>query len=113
MEDRHLLQAARYVELNPVRAKIVATPTQYPWSSARAHIVEKDDGVVRVKPLLDRVEDWKSFLEEGIELAEIRQMEKHARTGRPLGQEGFFKQVLKATGRDLRRQKPGPKRATL
>jgi putative transposase len=31
--DRYLLACCRYIELNPVRAKLVATPDAYPWSS--------------------------------------------------------------------------------
>jgi hypothetical protein len=32
-------------------------------------------------------------------------------TGRPLGSEGFTREVERLTGRTLRRQKPGPKGA--
>lgn len=34
--DRQLLEAARYVELNPVRARICLDPADWPWSSHRA-----------------------------------------------------------------------------
>jgi REP element-mobilizing transposase RayT len=34
--ESHLLEVARYVVLNPVRAGIVASPEAYPWSSLRA-----------------------------------------------------------------------------
>jgi hypothetical protein len=44
--------AARYVELNPVRAKLVVAPSQYRWSNVRADLKGKDDGLVRVGPLL-------------------------------------------------------------
>jgi putative transposase len=33
--DKYLLACARYIELNPVRARMVAAPEQYPWSSCR------------------------------------------------------------------------------
>lgn len=35
-KNRYLLELARYVVLNPVRAGIVAHPNDYPWSSYRA-----------------------------------------------------------------------------
>lgn len=35
-DDAHLLQAARYIVLNPVRAGICERPDQWPWSSYRA-----------------------------------------------------------------------------
>jgi len=34
--DGYLLPLSRYVHLNPVRAKIVAKPVEYPWSSYAA-----------------------------------------------------------------------------
>jgi putative transposase len=41
MDDNYLLQAARYIELNPVRAGLVDRPEDYPWSSAASHIYKK------------------------------------------------------------------------
>jgi hypothetical protein len=35
--DAYLLEVCRYVELNPVRARMVAEPGDWPWSSYRAH----------------------------------------------------------------------------
>jgi putative transposase len=35
--EQYLLTCSRYIELNPVRAGIVAHPGDYPWSSYRAH----------------------------------------------------------------------------
>jgi len=37
MDEQYLLAAARYIELNPVRAKLTKNPEDYPWSSAAAH----------------------------------------------------------------------------
>src|SRR5881296_2637448 len=36
--ESYLLACARYIELNPVRAKLVARPEDYPWSSFRDKI---------------------------------------------------------------------------
>lgn len=36
--DAYLLEVCRYVELNPVRARMVAEPGAWPWSSYRAHV---------------------------------------------------------------------------
>jgi putative transposase len=36
--EAYLLEVCRYVELNPVRAKLVAEPGEWPWSSFRAHV---------------------------------------------------------------------------
>jgi len=37
-EDRYLLACLRYMEMNPVRAGIVAAPEAYAWSSHRHHL---------------------------------------------------------------------------
>src|SRR3972149_902391 len=50
MDEPYLLAAARYVELNPVRAQLVAHGGDWPWSSARAHLSGRDDRVVKVAP---------------------------------------------------------------
>src|SRR4051794_15803990 len=38
MDEAHLMAAVRYVELNPVKAKLVRRAEDWPWSSARAHV---------------------------------------------------------------------------
>jgi len=40
--DAYLLEVCRYVELNPVRARMVSAPGEWPWSSYRAHVGEAD-----------------------------------------------------------------------
>jgi REP-associated tyrosine transposase len=37
-KEAYLLELARYVVLNPVRARMARTPGEYPWSSYRAMI---------------------------------------------------------------------------
>ncbi|MHB8759669.1 MAG: transposase [Thiobacillus sp.] len=39
--ERYLLTLMRYIELNPVRAGMVAAPRDYPWSSYRANALGK------------------------------------------------------------------------
>ena len=62
MDEPYLLAAARYVELNPVRAKLVTSPGEWRWSSAGAHLCGRDDGLVQVAPLLAMIGDWNAFL---------------------------------------------------
>ena len=38
LEERHLWTALRYVELNPVRAGLVASAEEYEYSSAAVHL---------------------------------------------------------------------------
>jgi len=111
MDEPHLLSAARYVELNPVRARLVQRPEEYPWSSARAHLQGEDDRLVTVDPLLDLQSDWQGFLSLDLTEGEAAVLRQHERTGRPAGSSGFLAALEALTGRLLRRQKPGPKRS--
>ncbi len=110
MDESYLLAAARYIELNPVRAHMVKEPAEYKWSSARAHLKGEDDMLVKVAPLLSRVPDWKIFLAEAVSVKEKENIDKHGRTGRPLGNNAFFDRLHKILGKDVRPQKPGPKK---
>ena len=72
--------------------------------------LRRDDALVKVKPLLARVEDWRGFLRAPDEEAEVERLRRHERTGRPLGSDRFVKRLERLAGRLLRPQKPGPKR---
>src|SRR3972149_887027 len=85
MDDAYLLAAARYIELNPVRAKLASNPKQWPWSSAGAHLSGRDDRLVKVAPLLAMIGDWNAFLKTAIQDKELHELREHGRTGRPLG----------------------------
>lgn len=110
MDEIYLLAAARYVELNPVRAKLVDRPDAYKWSSAVAHQEGVDDRLVKVSPLLGLVGNWEEFLSQAAPLDQMKELRRHEHTGRPLGSEGFVEKLEKGLGRVLRRQKPGPHR---
>ena len=110
MSENHLLAAARYAELNPVRAGLVKEPWLYNWSSAGAHVHGCDDGLVRVGPLLEIVEDWRGFIKQDIMDKEAGLFRLHERTGRPLGDKAFLERIENSICRVLRRQKPGPKK---
>ena len=107
MDDRYTLAAVRYVELNPVRAGLVSYAEDYPWSSARAHLVARDDALVHVHPLLERVPDWRTFLGRGVTADTASELRKHQSTGRPLGNEDFVLDLERRIGRELRPLKRG------
>ncbi len=108
MDETYLLAAARYVEMNPVRARLASDPASWAWSSAQAHLAGKDDQLVKVGPLLEMVGDWMPFL-SGPEDEQLKEIRRHERTGRPLGATGFVEKLESTLGRSLKRGKPGPK----
>ena len=53
MDERHLLSAVRYVEMNPVHAGLVERAEDWEWSSARYHLgLSSADWLVRERSLL-------------------------------------------------------------
>ena len=113
MDETHLIAAARYIALNPVRARLVARPRDWAWSSAGAHLKGRDDGLVSVKPLLDRVDcalDLIGIEPDAATLAELRRAET---TGRPLGSDDFIAALERRLRRSLQPKKRGPKRRNL
>jgi putative transposase len=112
MDEPYLLAAARYVELNPVRAKLVARAEDWRWSSARAHLSGRDDCLVKVAPLLAIVGDWRAFLDSALPEGELDELRKHARTGRPLGDEAFLDRLESLLSRVLKPMKGGRPKKT-
>lgn len=111
MDESFLLAAARYVELNPVRAGLADRPEDWPWSSARAHLEGRPDGLVAPEPLLEMVGDWRTFLDSDGDPKSraFEALRSGERTGRPLGDDAFLAGLEAQTGRQLKRRKPGPK----
>ena len=109
MDQRHLIAAARYVELNPVKAGLVQDPGDYKWSSAKAHLAGEDDDLVTTAPLLEMISDWAGLLASEMPEDEEAVLRMHSRTGRSLGGPDFLDAIERLLGRSVRPQKPGPK----
>jgi len=112
MDEAHLLAAARYVPMNPVRARLAARLQDWPWSSAQAHLAVADDGLVTVAPLLERVGDFAAFLAQEGNGAADNALRAAETTARPLGNEDFIEGLELILGRKLARRRPGPKPGT-
>lgn len=109
LSQTHLYAAMRYIERNPVRAKIVETAWDYPWSSVRAHIFKQKDSLLEDNFMVSEIKDWRLFLSEEDKQTDINLFKMHANNGRPLGDNQFIEAIEKLTGRVLHKQKPGPK----
>ncbi|MGE3475278.1 MAG: transposase [Rhodospirillaceae bacterium] len=109
MDESYLLACARYVEQNPVRAKLVRRARDWRWSSARAHLERRSDGLVDVNPLLEIAPDWAALLGSPLDGEDYESLRAGERTGRPLGPKRFIGQLEKRLKRPLAKQKPGPK----
>ena len=117
MDEPHLLAAARYIERNPVRAGLAPRAEDWPWSSAAAHIAQRDDELAKVQPLVDLTAGWSCTWSQWLAMDEDATtgpgLRRHEHTGRPLGNEKFLIRLEKLVGRALRPGKPGrPKKDT-
>jgi putative transposase len=109
MDWDHCRNAIRYVELNPVRAGMVARAEDYRWSSAAAHCGLRGDPLLSGEcPFVTEILDWSGWLgEKADDTTDL--IRSHTRTGRPLGPKEFVLQLEKQTGRELLPQKRGRK----
>ena len=110
MDEKYLIAAARYIELNPVRAGIVKNAADYKWSSCNAHVLGEDDVLVKVRPLLEIIPNWQELLSTDLSDGDHKAICRHERTGRPLGDEKFIDRLERLTSRMLRKKKPGPQK---
>lgn len=109
LSENHLYAAMRYIERNPVRAKIVEKAEDYPWSSAKAHVHKSEDSLLSDNFLLFEIKDWSKYLAEQEKQKDLNIFRKHSHTGRPVGDDEFIDSLETISGRILRKQKPGPK----
>jgi putative transposase len=65
--------------------------------------------LVKVAPFLAMIGDWNAFLNSAIPEEELKDLRRHSRTGRPLGNETFLERLEAMVGRILKPQKRGPK----
>lgn len=101
MDEAHLRACVRYVELNPVRAGLVARPEEWPWSSTRAHLGVARDRLTELAPMRERVGDWSAFLAAGLDEREREAIRASERTGRPLGGQAFLDRLAGSLDRPL------------
>jgi len=107
MDEDHLIAAVRYVELNPVRARLCEDPRDWRWSSVHAHLEGKDRPLVDVAPMLERIPDWDDYLTQSVANSVIESIRKNSYSGRPAGNDAFVRVVEAQTGIRLRKRRPG------
>jgi putative transposase len=109
MDEAHLYAALRYVDFNPVRAGLAAKAADWPWSSARAHLTGKDDGIVTVAPVLERTGDYAAYLDEAEDAQRLAALRRSRSTGRPVGSKEWIAALEAASKRTLAPARRGPK----
>jgi len=97
--DVHTYRAIRYVENNPVRAKIVKRAWDHKWSSASDHAGEREKPLIKLKDIRDR-KGWKEYLQEN-DPEMTKDMRVKTNRGLVVGTDKFVKKLEKLLKRSL------------
>lgn len=103
LDEGHLYEAIRYVENNPVRAKIVKKAEEWKWSSAKAHL-HKEKINLALGDIGDHkdIPDWDQYLTEKQDDKIIKKIKSNTLTGRPSGNDSFVSKIENMFGKRLR-----------
>lgn len=107
--DRYLLTVLRYIELNPVRAGMVAAAEEYRWSSVHTHLGLACDPLLTQHPLyrrlgsdpVSRAAAYRVWLEEAMDEELVARVRRHLAQERALGDVRFQKMVEATLGRPV------------
>jgi len=107
-KEKYLWTAARYIEQNPLRAKIVKEAEDFSYSSARAHIAgARDEALGEELFKEEQRKDYIKFIRSNIPEKETNSIRYCTRTGRPFGGEEFIKKMEKKLERTFAVKLPG------
>ena len=102
LDEKHLYAGVRYVENNPVKARVVKKAEHYRWSSARAHVRGEADAVLAEECyLVKKIGDWSRYLGEEKDVVLVEDIRQSTRTGRPCGDDRFMTKLESLLGRRL------------
>jgi putative transposase len=108
LDDEHALAAVRYVERNPVRARIVRLAERYPWSTAAVHCgvakPRSDAPAIEATAWLRRYPPatWQRMLREPDDEAIVERRRAATRTGRPAAADSILSKLETKLNRRLR-----------
>jgi putative transposase len=90
-------------------ARLVERARDWRWSSTRAHLSGRDDGITALTPVRARIADFADFLAGPSDALAFARLPTAETIGRPLGEERFMARIERLTKRRLRPVKRGPK----
>ncbi|MDO8789728.1 MAG: hypothetical protein Q7J42_16760 [Sulfuritalea sp.] len=104
--ESHLMACMRYIELNPVRAAMVADPGGYRWSSYRANGLAQPDARLTPHSLYlgidadpaSRCSAYRALFRRQLDAAAASEVRQALRLGMPLGSERFADAVCARLG---------------
>jgi putative transposase len=118
--DEHLLTVLRYIEANPLRAKLVRRAGAYRWSSFRAHGLGESDKLVdrlinyeQLSPYPTvRQRKWAHLVHHAMDEDLLQDVRASSAASLPYGDADWVKRLAKRLGLDLTRRPRGrPRKA--
>jgi putative transposase len=89
--------------------RVSSVARDWRWSSVRAQLGGRDDGVTALVPVRERYPDFAAFLSEEPDAGTIERLRQAESIGRPLGNRKFLDTIERKTRRPLRPARRGPK----
>ena len=112
--ETYLLACARYIELNPVRARMVAAAWEYLWSSYRQRMGETEFWIDLDPAYFDladaeteRRTRYARFVEQGVPQQELTLMREALQRGQLTGNQRYADEVDQIIGCRIERRRPG------
>jgi putative transposase len=105
-KDAYLWSVSRYIERNPVRAKIVQSPCQYKWSSAGIND-DKNNFIESFWQNSKERKEYVNFLNQPDNKDEIQKIKKSTFSGKPIGTEEFIDKIVETLGIAISTRKRG------
>jgi putative transposase len=113
--EQYLLICYRYIELNPVRAGMVADPAAYPWSSYHANALGQSDSLVTSHPLYQslgkeaerRQAAYRGLFQQVIEPPTLAAIRESTNKAWVLGHERFVEAIATTLNRRAARKDRG------
>jgi len=102
--ETYFLRCCRYIECNPVRARMVRAPGEYPWSSYRSHAFGAPDRLRAVHEQYERLgkcgeerqQAYRDLFRTELDARELAEIRDTANRGWPLGSDRFKDEIERA-----------------
>jgi putative transposase len=113
--ERYFLACMAYIDLNPVRAGMVAQAADYPWASHGHYIGRQNEAWLSPHPLywemgntpFAREAAYSVMIQSGIDLKQQHALTSSALSGWALGEDAFVEGLQKQTPRRVNPAKAG------
>ena len=101
-KDTYLLQLIRYVERNPLRAKLVKKAEQWQWGSAyRRYLGTVKERKLLTEPPLDLPRDYRSWLSEKEDTEGLQAIRLSVNKGKPYGTIAWVERMVEKFNLEL------------